>query len=367
MRKNLGSIFLLFFLFFYTEVFASTYTWSATISKKTAYLHEPVYIRYVCTFSDASELYTIDFNPAKEYEKYTVKNLRQSESIIEGKRVNSYEFVVYPKETGEIIIKFDALMKKTTKESIENTVIGRDNVQKEDFFVKKFKQKSFKIDVKETNSTLVGDFALKVKTNKPEVKAYEPYHMQIIIDGVGNFEAIKPIEFTIEDVKIFAAEPTQRQTLHEDGLHGEWSQKFAFVSEKDFIIPKTEIEYFNLKEQKIKSLAADNIEISVAKGFSKEELLDEEEKEKFVFNYDYLYFSLFFITGFFVGKIKIKKRAFKESEDKRFLQKIDEAKSMDELMVLLVLKNAKKYEKTISDIEAKKIVSLRNAKRLILD
>ena len=44
-----------------------------------------------------------------------------------------------------------------------------------------------------------------------------------------------------------------------------------------------------------------------------------------------------------------------------------EAKSMDELMVLLVLKNAKKYEKIISDIEAKKIVSLRNAKRLILD
>ncbi len=366
MRKTPGSIFLMLFLFFYTEVFASTYSWSASANKTTAYMHEPIYLKYVCTFSDASELYSIDFNPAKEYKKYVVKNLRQSENIIEGRRVNSYEFIAYAKEPGEISFEFEAFMKKTTKESIENTVIGRDNVQKEDFIKEQFKQKILKIDIKDTNRELVGDFVIEVKKNEPKVKAYEPYHMQITIKGVGNFEAVKPIEFNIEGVKVFAAEPKQRQTLHEDGQHGEWSQKFAFVAEKDFTIPKVEIEYFSLKEQKINSLVVGSIDISVEKGFNKEELLDKEPKEEFVFDYDYLYYLLFFIAGLFAGKIKIKKRVPNESRDEKFSQKVDEAKSLDELMILLVLKDAKKYEKIISDIEAKKIVSLKNAKRLIL-
>lgn len=366
MRKNHGSIFLILFLFFHAEVFASTYSWSATANKTTAYIYEPIYLKYVCTFSDASELYSIDFNPAKEYKKYVVKNLRQSENIIDGRRVNSYEFVAYVKEPGEISFEFEAFMKKTTKESIEDTVIGRDNVQKEDFTKEKFKQKILKIDIKDTNRELVGDFAIEVKKNEPKVKAYEPYHMQITLRGVGNFEAIKPIEFNIDEVKVFAAEPKQIKTLDEDGQHGEWSQKFAFVAEKDFTIPKVEIEYFSLKEQKIDSLAVDAIDISVEEGFSKEELLDKEAKEDFVFDYSYLYYILFFITGLFVGKIKIKKRVPNESSDEKFLQKVDEAKSLDELMILLVLKDAKKYEKIISDMEAKKIVSLKNAKRLIL-
>ncbi len=366
MRKNLGRIFLTFFIFLNASLGASTYTWSATANKTSAYLREAIHLKYVCSFSDASELYTIDFNPSGEYEKFTLKNLSQSEHIVDGKRVNSYEFVAFAKEVGEIEFAFEAIMKKTTKESIENTVLGRDNVQKEDFTKEPFAQKVLKVTVKETNSSLVGAFIIQEKKREPKVKAYEPYHIEVLIKGVGNFDAIKPLEFNIEGVKVFAGEVKKEYLLKDDGIHGEWRQKFAFVGEKDFTIPNMEIPYFDIIEQKLQSLTLEATDVVVETGFSKEELLDKEPKRSFEFDYSYIYYLLAFVAGFLVSKIEFKKRAIKQSDDEEFRQKVEETKSLDELMILLVLKDAKRYEKIVFEIETKKITSLKSAKKLIL-
>ena len=160
MRKSLGKIFLILFLFLHVDIFASVYEWSASANKTSAYVNEAIYLKYVCTFSDTSELYTIEFKPAGDYEKYLLKNLRQSENIVDGKRVNSYEFIAFAKRAGEISFDFEALMKKTTKDSIENTVIGRDNMQKEEFVKTIVKQQTLTLNIKETNSSLIGNFSL---------------------------------------------------------------------------------------------------------------------------------------------------------------------------------------------------------------
>jgi hypothetical protein len=188
--------------------------------------------------------------------------------------------------------------------------------------------------------------------------------MQILIKGVGNLSSIKPIEFKIDGVKVFASEVVGNNTLGEDGESGEWSQKFAFVSEKDFTIPDIKIEYFNLKTHKIESLGVDAINVSVEGGFSKEELLDDVEPKSFKFDYSYLNYMLVFIAGFLVAKIKIKKNATPKGKKEIFNQKIDEAKSLDELMILLVLSDEKRYEKIIFEIESKKLTSLKSAKKI---
>jgi hypothetical protein len=365
MRKNLGRAFLVILIFLHAEVFASTYTWSATSNKTTAYLNEAIYLKYVCAFSDRAEVVTIVFNPAGEYEKYVLKNLRQSQNIVDGKRVNIYEFVAFAKVAGEMKFDFEAQMKQTTKESIENTVIGRDNMQKEQFAKENHKLETLIVDVKETEQILVGNFSIEVKKHEPKVKAHEPYHIEVAIKGNGNFEALKPLEFNIEGVKIFAGDVVEKIELSEKGESGEWSQKFAFVSEADFKIPEIKIEYFNLSEQKSDVLMINAIDVSVAKGFSKEELLDKVEDDSFKFDYSYLYYILSFIVGFLAAKIEIKKRVITQSADDEFRKKIDEAKSLNELMVLLALRNDKKYEQIILDIESKKIVSLSSAKMIL--
>ena len=212
---------------------------------------------------------------------------------------------------------------------------------------------------------MVGEFSIDIKKNEPRVKAYEPYHIQVTIKGNGNFEDLKPLSFDIDGVKVFAGEVEQKHELNENGQSGEWSQKFAFVSEKDFKIPEVKIEYFNLMEQKTESLVLDAVNVSVEKGFAKEELLDKQDDESFKFNYNYLYGILIFIAGFFAGKINIKKQIPKQGADGEFKEKIKSAKSLDELMILLVLEDSKKYEQIILDIEAKKITVLKNAKEAI--
>ncbi|MDO9267414.1 MAG: hypothetical protein Q7U00_10065 [Sulfurimonas sp.] len=364
MKKNLGRAVLAMLIFLHVEIFASTYTWNATSNKTTAYVNEPIYLKYICEFSDSAELFIIDFNIAGDYEKYRVKNLRENQSIVDGKKINSYEFVAYAKKAGEIKFDFEAVMKQTNKESVENMVIGRDNMKKGEFVKKTVKQKILTAEIKETNSTLVGEFSIDIKKNEPRVKAYEPYHMQIIIKGNGNFEDLKPLSFNIEGVKVFAGEVEQKHELNENGQSGEWSQKFAFVSEKDFKIPEVKIEYLNLREQKIDSLLLDSVDVSVEKGFAKEELLDKADDKSFKFNYNYLYGILIFIGGFLAAKIKIKSSKTTKNKKELFHQKIDEAKSLEELMIVLAVSDSKRYENIIIDIERKKLTSLKGAKKM---
>lgn len=364
MKKNLGRAVLAILIFLHVEIFASTYTWSATVNKTTAYVNEPIYLKYICEFSDRAEFFSIEFNPAGEHEKYLLKNLRESENIVGGKKISSYEFVLFAKEAGKIELDFEAVMKQTTRDAIEEMVIGRDNVKKVDFIKKEIKQEVLTLDIKETNSTIVGELGIEIKKNEPRVKAYEPYHMQVVIKGSANFEAIKPIAFKIDDVKIFAGEVERKQELGEEGERGEWSQKFAFVASKDFSIPKIEIEYFNLKTQKVESLAQEAINVKVEGGFSKEELLDEADNGGFKFNYSYLQYMLVFIAGFLAAKIKIKSSKTTKNKKELFHQKIDEAKSLEELMIVLVISDSKRYENIILNIERKKLTSLKSAKKM---
>ncbi|MCK4875087.1 MAG: hypothetical protein KAS26_04485, partial [Sulfurimonas sp.] len=127
MKNSLGRAFLILLTLLHVEIFASTYEWSVKANKTTAYVNEAIHLTYTCKFSDRGELYTIDFNPKKENENYTLHILSESERIIDNKRINSYEFVVFAKKAKEMNFQFDTTMKKTTKESIESTVIGRDN------------------------------------------------------------------------------------------------------------------------------------------------------------------------------------------------------------------------------------------------
>ncbi len=362
MKKNRGSLFFLLMLFFSAELFATTYTWSAQIQKQKAYKNEPIYVHYICAFSDRAELYSIEFNPSGEYEKFRVKSLHVNESIVDGKKVSSYEFLLFAKEGGEIEIAFEALMKLTSRESIEEMVIGRDNVKKEDTKKTVVKQEVFKLSIEQTPSALVGDFALDVKKREPLVKAYEPYHLEIKIQGDGNFEALEPLRFEIEGVKIFAEDVVLNQKLTKEAQSGVWSQKFAFVAEKSFTIPKQEIEYFSLKTKKLEKLVIDAVDVKVEGGFVKEELLDVVKKNEFVFDSVYLYYLLAFVAGFLVGKIK-RKTSVQTKPSDTFLQKVKDVKSLDALMVLLVVEDATRYEPLIKEIEQDMVTSLGDAKK----
>lgn len=365
MRNNLGRVFLIILIFLQINVFASTYIWSAYSNKSVAMVNEAIHLKYVCEFSDKSELYTIDFNPVTDNDNYTIKLLREKETIVNEKRVNTYEYIAYVKYAGEMTFSFDMAMKKTTQESINATIGGRDNDRdKESFSIRYLKQKSLVIDIKDTNIELVGIFALELKKDRAAIKAYEPYNLEVIIEGRGNFERLKPIVFDINGVKIFSQKIIKDIKLTKDGYIGRWSQKFAFVSEKDFVISKVKIEYFDLKEKKHKNIQMPKMEVKVTPSYKKEELLDKME-EKYEFSYDFLYYILTFLAGYLISKIEFKRVKKEDLKNSSLREKVQNAKSLDELMMLLAMSDSRKYEKLILDIEAKKITSLTQCKKEI--
>lgn len=366
MRKNLGKLLIVFLLFFILNLSASTYEWSASTNKKSAFINEAILLKYVCKFSDRSELYTIDFNPVAENENYVIKPLSEKEQIVDGKRVNTFEYIAYVKRSGEMIFDFDMTMKKTNEDSIENTVLGRDNEQYEEFTSTYLKQKPLHVDVKRSESGLVGSFELEVKKGKSSVKAYEPYSLEFVIKGIGNFEKLKSLSFEINGVKVFSQKVILKSSLKKDGEHGVWSQKFAFVSDKDFIIPKVEIEYFNIETKSKNLLRLSSVQVNVTPAYKKVDLLDEEQKG-FELNLEYLYYLLTFMLGFIVAKINFKKEKASQNKQEIFCQRIRDVKTIEELNMLLAIDGSKKYAEVILDIENGKLTSLNAARKLICD
>ncbi len=362
MKKNLGRFLFIFLTLLHVQSFASTYEWSVTSSKKSAFKNEAIHLKYVCSFSDASALYTIDFNPTRKTKEYTLKLLTQSDKIVNNKRQSSYEFVAFAHEEGIIPFEFEAIMKKTNQDSIKATILGRDNAQEANFTNTVVKLKALNIEIKETPIELVGAFTLEVKKEKPYVKAYQPYHIEIYIKGSGNFDALKPFEFVIDGVKVFSQKIIQKTELTQDGVSGSWSQKFAFVSAHDFKLQKISLRYFDTHEKALKELTHEHIEVHVEKGFAKEELLEKSQEKANPF-YNYINYILTFIAGFLLGKIKIKRKLVSHTKGEKFSQKIKEAKSLEELVMILAIEDSVKYQKLIYEIESKNVTSLSDIKK----
>ena len=363
MNLHLGRVLLLLLIFLELNAFASTYKWSASINKTSAVINEAVHLKYICEFSDNGELYTIDFNPVGEDEKYKIILLKESESLIDGRFTKSYEYIAYPKTVGDIAFEFDVGMKKTTQESINYTTKSRDDDRdNEDFILKLIPQKVLKLEVKHSDSKLVGQFQLEVKKDTTSIQSFEPYHLAINIKGVGNLSDIKEIKYKIDGVKVFTQKPTIDMQLTKSGEEGIWNQKFAFISEKEFKIPKVRISYYSLEDNKLKEMIVEKISLEVKKIYKKEQLLDEEET--YQFSFEFLYYFLSFALGFLVAKIKVKKRK-KDFSKEKFLEKVNNAKSLEKLIMILAMEDSKKYEEIILKVEREEVTSIRDVKKYL--
>lgn len=361
MKKNL--IRLSLFLLIPLEIFASSYQWHASASRELAFVNEAIHLSYVCEFSDSAEIYAVAFDPIKSNENITIEVLSETSRIEDSKKILQYDFVAFVHRAGEHTFAFSADMKKTTKESIENTIIGRDNGKYAEYEITEVALSPLKVDVVETNSTLAGEFALSVKRSGSRAEAFIPYHVELIIEGAGNFNAIEPVAFEIAGVRVFSEEPKKDFTLTPEGYKGRWSQKFAFVAQHDFRIEPFEILYFDTKMQQIKELHFEGISVTVEAGIEKETLLDEEPQKRALFEWEYLYYILSFVAGFLVSKIKWRKK--EPQVQQSFCKKIKNAPSLEALSMTLVIKDADKYETILRQIEQKELTSLSKAKRLI--
>lgn len=364
MRKNLGKLGIAL-IFICATLFGSEYEWSAVANKKEAFVNEPIQIEYECRFSDQADLYTVDFAPAGAYEDFTLKNLGQTRQIVDGRKINRYQFLLYPKKAKDIKVEFDAIMKKTNKASVEYVIIGRDNNKKQEFVKTIIHQKPLYFHIKESGAPLSGDIALSVVQDQMPIKSFQPYHLKLELKGNLNFDDLKPIAYDISGVKVFASSVGGKRVMDNGKESGAWSQSFVFVSEKNFVIPRREIEFFSLKTNKIEKLAIEQTSVEVLSGYSQSQLLDKPKKSDKWFDIAYVYYLLCFVAGFFIGKIRLKTTK-SSNEPLSIVQKIKNASSVSELMVTLAADDAKRYVKLIEKIENESKIELKDAQKMAL-
>ncbi len=365
MRKSLGSIVSFILLFLSLDLSASTYKWSSYASSKDAYVNEVIYLKYVCEFSDRGELFTIVLNPKYDAKKYSLTLIKNDDVFKDAKRIRTYEYLLKAKVAGALRLGVDVNMRETTLESIVYSSGSRDDDRGEDEFKEHITAlQTPKINFKDSYSDLVGKFTIKTSHDAMNVQAYQPYHMDVEISGLGNLEDIKAIEYKIEGVKIFTQKPLLTLQHTKEGTQGSWSQKFAFVGEKDFIIPEMKIQYFDLKTQSLHDLEIASSNVNVTKVYTKTELLDDVKEEKAI-DFSFVYYILTFIAGFLVSKINFKREKV-NSKDEFFVQKIRAIKSLDELSMLLILENERKFSTILLEIDSSESISLSEAKSKVL-
>ena len=352
MRQNRGSIWGVIALLISTIVYGGEpYQWELTANKSRVYVNEAVEIEYTCRFADRAYLYVIEFAPEGEHEEYRLLSLGQTESIKDARRSVTYRYVLFPKTAGLKAFRFKALMRKTTKASIEHSVIGRDNVEKYDFKDREAELPVVNLEVLDQQEKMTGRFALKTALDKNEVKAYEPVHLDVHVSGEGDFDQMQDFNLSIDGVKVFSEPGEKHYRLAEEGFKGEWEQKFSLVGEKSFRIAPIELSYFDIGKKERVVLRSDAYDVTVKEGYKREELLDDvAQKRSDWWSWSYLYYLLTFVLGAGAGAFAVQfKRAKKGHVG--FEGEFDACSSVNALLTKLVMADDKRYGPLIEKYE----------------
>ena len=129
-------------------------------------------------------------------------------------------------------------------------------------FMQQVKWKSFysntlHVDVKPLPSgvDLVGDFKIFTKYKKTNISQNEAFNVEVVVKGNGNLEDIKSFKPNLKGVNVFD------EKLEIKG--NELTQKLAFVSDEDFVVPPFKLVFFDTKSKKTKVIKTQAIKVHV--------------------------------------------------------------------------------------------------------
>ena len=353
MRQNLGSLLAVLLLLLASTVYANEpYTWSLKANKSSVYVNEAIAIEYTCDFQDQANLHVIELNIAGENEEYRLLSQGVVETLQDGKRRDTYRYVLFPKKAGQKEFRFKVLMRKTTKDSIEHSVIGRDNVEDYSFIDQEVSLPLLSVEVLAHQEKMTGRFSMDVKLDKSEVKAYEPVHLDVKVSGEGDFDQMQGFKLVIDGVKIFSEPGEKHYILTEKGFKGEWEQKFSLVSDRDFTIKPLELSYFDISKKERVVLRSETFDVNVKEAYTKAELLDDVEPESASWwSWSYLNYLFTLILGVVLGRYSLRFKTMTKSPE-GLLEEIEGCSSINMLLTKLVISGDIRFTPLIQKYEA---------------
>jgi len=263
-----------------------------------------------------------------------------------------------------------ALKIKKAQMRIASRVSVRDNFG---FFNSNIRWKTYfsnelNIDVKALPSgvSLVGDFSILASVDKRSVGSNEAVNLNIKVLGNGNLEDIESFKPFIDGVSVFD------EKIEINGK--ELTQKIAFVSDSDFVIPSFKLEYFDTATQKIKTIKTNEIAIKVKNLKPKQEVevkrnttsnenivVKSAQTKSTETGFTKLTLALVLVFGVIIGFLLSKIKFSKTTDKKNAKVSIKEPKKL--LVKLLPFKDDVDVKEILDNIEA----SLYSSEKLDVD
>jgi len=214
------------------------------------------------------------------------------------------------------------------------------------------------IDVKALPSgvNLVGNFSILASVDKSSVGANEAVNLNIKVLGDGNLEDIESFKPFIDGVSVF----DEKIEINTNTL----TQKIAFVSDSDFVIPSFTLEYFDTATQKVKTVTTNVIPIKVKNTKPKQEIqikrdtnndnealiIKSAEVQSLGSGFDKMTLIIVLIIGIIFGFLLSKVKFSKSNSKKESKVSIKNPKKL--LVKLLPFKDDKEVKKILDNIEA---------------
>lgn len=334
---------------------APDYVWNASQSKRLVARHEAFVAEYRCRFAGEGYEYVIVLKPPKETDAYRLVIESERERIVDGQRINTYRFIVFPKKAGRLVLDLNASMEHTTKESIENTVIGRDNVEDFDFVATTVRLPEIAVEVQPQPERFAGVLSLNASTDKKVTDAFSPVQFRVRLEGYGNLDRFGDFNFSVAGAKIFTDGVRRTLRLDDEGYRGTIEQQFAVVADRNFTIPSLTLRYYDTKARKVRTLRTEAVPITVRGYASPSSLLDAPEaaeKENGGIGWGWLNLLLAFVAGIAVGRFLLPVSE-EEEASAPLPTRLKRCRDPKKFAAYLAMYDGERYEAMIEEIEMK--------------
>ncbi|UCM99361.1 BatD family protein [Sulfurimonas sp. SWIR-19] len=177
---------------------------------------------------------------------------------------------------------------------------------------------ALRLEVKKipNNLTVMGSYELNASVNVKHVQKNQPVQLTLSLQGEGNINNFDDINISIEGATVYEK---RTKKLHR-GEEEIYQKSFEIVSDKNFTIPSVSLEYFDIKEQRVKEITTQAFAIHVEDAVLEERTKTKQRTtrmEKAVY-----FLSGVFVTLFLVYMYQVLKNTTKTDKQKRIKKEL---------------------------------------------
>ena len=271
--KNLGKI-ILFLVLIHSlalgEVNSETdYSLKLQSTKKEVYVGEPFEVTLLFKQRRDAEPVDSEFTSPK-FSGFWIKSESKPQKMQEGDYdITKIVYKVAAQRVGNLKVSAAKIRIATRVHTKNSEGLSVSKVQNTTYFSNEL---NIEANALVNGVDLVGDFSISARVEKSKVEVKEALHLTLEVLGEGNIEDISILTPSLLGVNVFEDEAV----INANKL----TQKVTFVAENDFTIPPYVLSYLDIKSQKIKTIATQEITVKVKNAKAIQELILKEAGEE---------------------------------------------------------------------------------------